>query len=164
MSEDQTAPPFRFTEEEEARVKELIARYPERQAALLPVLRMAQDRAGWLSIPVMEEVGRVLDLPPAHVAGVASFYTLFYKRPVGRHVVQVCRNLSCALRGSLDLIEHAKSRLGVGLNETSEDGRFTLLAVECLAACDGAPCLQVNDDYHLDVTPQRFDEIVDELT
>lgn len=154
---------FRFTATERQTIATIVARYPHRQAALLPVLRMAQERAGWLSPAVMEEVAAALELPPAHVAGVASFYTLFYKEPMGRHVVQVCRNISCALVGGLDLIEHAKTKLEVGLNQTSADGRFTLLAVECIAACDHAPCLQLNDDYHLDVTPARFDEIIDGL-
>lgn len=154
---------FAFTDEERKTIAGIVARYPERQAALLPVLRMAQDRAGWLSPEAMEAVARVLDLPPAHVAGVASFYTLFHKKPVGRHVIQICRNLSCALVGAQELIEHAKKRLGVDEGHTSADGRFTLQTVECLAACEGAPCLQVGEDYHLSVTPDRFDALIGEL-
>lgn len=157
------AAPFVFDAEERAQIAALVARYPHRQAALLPVLRMAQDRVGWLSTEAMEEVARVLDLPPAHVAGVASFYTLFHKRPVGRHVIQVCRNLSCALVGALELIAHAKERLKLEENATSADGRFTLESVECLAACEGAPCLQVGDAYHMKVTPAAFDALVDRL-
>lgn len=156
--------PFAWSAEERSEIAAIVARYPERQAALLPVLRMAQRKAGWLSTEAMEEVARVLDLPPAHVAGVASFYTLFHKRPVGRHVIQVCRNLSCALVGALELIEHAKKKLGVDESGSSPDGRFTLESVECLAACEGAPCLQVGgESYHMAVTREAFDKLVDEL-
>ncbi|MFN7974039.1 MAG: NAD(P)H-dependent oxidoreductase subunit E [Acidobacteriota bacterium] len=154
---------FAFNPDELRAIQEIVGRYPDRQAALLPVLRMAQDRSRWLSDDVMEAVGNALDLPPAHVAGVASFYTLFYKRPVGKYVLGICRNLSCALLGAEELIEHAKKRLSLGEADTSADGKFTLETAECLAACDGAPCLQVNDAYHLNVTPERFDDIVAKL-
>lgn len=155
---------FRFTEEEESQIREIVGRYPQRQAALLPVLRLAQDRSGYVSPDVVEEVARALELPPAHVAGVASFYTLYYKERVGRHLIQVCRNLSCALMGGFELIAYAEKKLGVKEGQTTEDGRFSLFAVECIAACDGAPCLQVNDDYYLNVTPERFDEILADLS
>ncbi len=155
--------PFHFTDDELSAITEIRSHYPERQAALLPVLRMAQERAGWLSAEVMEEVARVLDLPPAHVAGIASFYTLFHKKKAGNYVVQICRNLSCSLLGAEELIAHAEQKLGAAEGQTSANGRFTLQTVECIAACDGAPCLQIGDDYHLDITPEKFDAIIDGL-
>jgi NADH-quinone oxidoreductase subunit E len=128
-------------------VRRLQALYPERQAALLPVLRMAQETFGYVSPEVEVYVGELFELSPAHVHEVVTFYTLFFQRPVGRHVVAVCHNLSCSLRGAEDVIAYLQERLGIAAGETTPDGRVTLLRVECLCACEAAPMMQVDDAY-----------------
>ena len=141
------AGPIRFSEAQLAEVRRLQALYPERQAALLPVLRMAQETFGYVSPEVEVYVGELFELSPAHVHEVVTFYTLFFQRPVGRHVIAVCHNLSCSLRGAEDVVAHLQERLGIEAGETTPDGRITLLRVECLCACEAAPMMQVDDDY-----------------
>ena len=141
------AGPIRFSDAQVAEVRRLQALYPERQAALLPVLRMAQETFGYVSPAVEVYVGELFELLPAHVHEVVTFYTLFFQRPVGRHVISVCHNLSCSLRGAEDVIAYLERRLGVDAGETTADGRVTLLRVECLCACEVAPMMQVDDTY-----------------
>ncbi len=118
-----------FTPEQLAEVRRLQALYPDRQAALLPVLHLAQEAFGYISLEVEEYVAELFDLAPAHVHEVVTFYTLFFRAPRGRHVVSVCHNLSCHLAGAPRILEHLKERLGIEVGETTEDGRVTLLAV-----------------------------------
>ena len=134
--------------------------YPDRRAALLPVLHMAQETFGYLSLEVQEYVAGLFALSPAHVHEVVTFYTLYFQQPTGRHVVSVCHNLSCHLAGAPDIIAHLKSRLGIEVGETTDDGKVTLLAVECLCACEGAPMMQVDDRYEVNLTPQKVDTIL----
>ena len=141
------AGPIRFSDAQLAEVRRLQALYPERQAALLPVLRMAQDTFGYVSPEVELYVGELFQLSPAHVHEVVTFYTLFFQRPVGRHVIAVCHNLSCSLRGAEDIVAYLQARLGVEAGETTPDGRVTLLRVECLCACEAAPMMQVDEAY-----------------
>jgi NADH-quinone oxidoreductase subunit E len=141
------AGPIRFSDVQLDEVRRLQALYPERQAALLPVLRMAQDTFGYVSPEVELYVAELFELSPAHVHEVVTFYTLFFQRPVGRHVVSVCHNLSCSLRGAEDVVAYLEERLGVEAGETTADGRVTLLRVECLCACEAAPMMQVDDAY-----------------
>jgi NADH-quinone oxidoreductase subunit E len=141
------AAPVRFSEAQLAEVRRLQGLYPERRAALLPVLRMAQETFGYISPAVEVYVAGLFDLTPAHVHEVVTFYTLFYQRPVGRHVLAVCHNLSCTLAGAEDVLAHLRERLGIEPGETTPDGRVTLLRVECLCACEVAPMMQVDDDY-----------------
>jgi NADH-quinone oxidoreductase subunit E len=141
------AGPIRFADAQLGEVRRLQALYPERQAALLPVLRMAQDTFGYVSPEVEVYVGELFELSPAHVHEVVTFYTLFYQRPVGRHVIAVCHNLSCSLRGAEDVVAYLQKRLGVEAGETTPDGRVTLLRVECLCACEAAPMMQVDEEY-----------------
>ena len=152
-----------FTPEQLAEVRRLQALYPDPRAALLPVLQMAQETFGWISLETEEYVGRLFDLSPAHVHEVVTFYTLYFQAPKGRHVVSVCHNLSCHLAGAPRILDHLKSRLGVDVGETTEDGRVTLLAVECLCACEGAPMMQVDDRYELDLTPEKVDRLLEGL-
>lgn len=149
-----------FSEPDLQRVRELQALYPDRRAALLPVLRMAQERFGHVSPEAEVYVAGLFDLSPAHVHEVVTFYTLFFQKPVGRHVVSVCHNLSCTLRGAEDLIAHLEARLGIAAGETTPDGRVTLLRVECLCACELAPMLQVDEDYVGPLTRETLDAIV----
>ena len=143
-----------------------LAKYPadRRQSALMAALRIAQDEHGWLSNELIEYVANLIQVPAVRAYEVASFYSMYELKPVGKHKICVCTNISCMLRGSDEVVDHLKSRLGVGLGETTEDGKITLKEVECLAACAGAPMMQVNRDYHENLTPERIDEILDGLS
>lgn len=152
-----------FTPEQLDEVRRLQALYPDKRAALLPVLHMAQDRFGYVSLEVEEYVAGLFDLAPAHVHEVVTFYTLFFREPKGRHVIAVCHNLSCHLAGARTIIGHLERRLGVEVGQTTDDGRVTLLGVECLCACEHAPMMQVNDRYEFDLTPEKVDRILGTL-
>lgn len=150
----------RFTDEQLAEARRLMSVYPDKRGALLPVLHMAQDAFGYVSLEVEEYVAGLFELPPAHVHEVTTFYTMFFKEPVGKHVVAVCHNLTCHLMGAKTIIDHLKERLGVDVGETTSDGKITLLTVECLCACEQAPMLQVDDRYEGLLTPAKVDEIL----
>ncbi len=152
-----------FSAGELAEVRRLMALYPDKRGALLPVLHLAQDTFGYVSLEVEEYVAGLFELAPSHVHEVATFYTMFFKEPKGRHVVSVCHNLTCHLLGAKGIIEHLKERLGVEVGETTADGRVTLLAVECLCACEQAPMMQVDDRYEGLLTPQKVDTILGAL-
>jgi NADH-quinone oxidoreductase subunit E len=124
---------------------------------------MAQETFGHVSLEVEEYVAGLFGLSPAHVHEVVTFYTLFFREPRGRHVVSVCHNLSCHLAGAPRLLEHLKRRLGIEVGETTDDGRVTLLSVECLCACEHAPMAQVDDRYELDLNPEKVDGILEGL-
>jgi NADH-quinone oxidoreductase subunit E len=152
-----------FSPEQLAEVRRLQGLYPDKRGALLPVLHMAQDVFGYVSLEVQEYVAGLFDLAPSHVHEVVTFYTLYFQQPKGRHVVAVCHNLSCYLAGSRDILAHVKQRLGVDVGETTDDGRVTLQSVECLCACEAAPMMQVDDRYELNLTPEKVDRILGEL-
>jgi NADH-quinone oxidoreductase E subunit len=141
-------------------VRRLQALYPDKQGALLPVLYMAQETFGHISLETQEYVASLFDMPPSHVHEVVTFYTLFFQQPRGRHIVAVCHNLSCHLAGAPEIIAHLKSRLGVDVGGTTEDGMVTLLSVECLCACEAAPMMQVDDRYELSLTREKVDRIL----
>jgi NADH-quinone oxidoreductase subunit E len=147
--------------------KEILARYPpdRGRSAVMPLLRLAQERDGWVTPEAMAEIGDILGLSSAEVLAVASFYSMYHLKPKGRHVISVCHNLSCNLMGAERVIEHLEDILGVGSEgETTADAAFTLERAECLAACDSAPCLQVDyDALHAKVTPERVEALVEEL-
>src|SRR5229473_1524264 len=138
-----------FTPDQLEEVRRLQGLYPDKRGALLPVLRLAQDVFGYVSLEVEEYVAGLFELSPAHVHEVVTFYTLFFQEPPGRHVVSVCHNLTCHLLGSKSIVEHLTRRLGVEVGETTADGRVTLLTVECLCACEQAPMMQVDDRYEV---------------
>ena len=152
-----------LTAETLARAEELIARYPERRSALLPLLYLVQAEDGYVSPAGVAQVAELLGLTKAEVAGVATFYTMFRRRPVGKYLVSVCRTMSCELRGSREVAEALTERLGVPLGGTDPSGMVTVEEVECLAACDGAPVLQVNTENYERVTPEDALRIVEEL-
>lgn len=157
---------FSFDEVSRARAETIVARYPEarRQSAVIPLLDLAQRQAGgWLPQAAIEHVAEYLGMPRIRVLEVASFYTMFNLKPVGQHLVQLCRTTPCWLRGSDDLRAAAKDVTGCGLGETSEDGMFTVVEVECLGACCNAPMVQINDDYYEDLTPENFNKLLDDL-
>ncbi len=144
-------------------IQQLKARYPHPNSALLPALALAQKEHGWLSPEVLEEVAEVMGLSPAQVGSVASFYTMFNRRPVGKYLIQVCTNVTCSLLGAEHLVDHLKQKLGIGVGETTPDGRFTLLEVECLGSCGTAPVMQINDTYYENLTAEKVDQILAEL-
>jgi NADH-quinone oxidoreductase subunit E len=152
-----------FTADQIAEVRRLQGLYPDKRGALLPVLRLAQNVFGYISLEIEEYVAGLFDVSPAHVHEVVTFYTLFFQQPPGRHVVAVCHNLSCHLLGAKSIIEHLSRRLGVEVGETTTDGRVTLLSVECLCACEQAPMMQVDDRYEGLLTSEKVDRILEGL-
>lgn len=155
--------PFALTPERDKELDEILTRYPTRMAACIPALHLCQDQAGWISDEVILWVAQRLDIPPAHVKGVVTFYTLFNQQPVGKHQLWVCRTLPCALRGAGDVLEHCERRLGIKAGETTADGQITLRTAECLASCGTGPMMQVDKTYHEDLTHAKVDAILDEL-
>jgi NADH-quinone oxidoreductase E subunit len=147
-----------FSPEARAEIDRLLTRYPTKQAALLPVLWLAQKEWGWISREAVDLVASLLGLSSAFVWGVVTFYTMYNRAPVGRHLIQVCTSISCHLNGAEEVFHECRKRLG-GLKpgETSQDGNFTVIEVECLAQCDKAPAVMVNDDDHAVVTKEKLD-------
>lgn len=145
-----------------AKIRSETGKYPpgKQQSALMAALRLAQDEHGWLSPELLEHVAELLDVPPIRAAEVASFYSMYELAPVGRHRIFLCTNIACMLRGCDKIADHLKQTLGINFGETTADGRFTLKEVECLCACAGAPMLQVDHDYHENLTPERVDTLL----
>jgi len=141
-------------------VGKLLSRYPTKEAALLPLLHIAQREFGHVSLEAEAYVGSLLDLPATRVHGVSTFYTMYNKKPVGRHHVQVCTNVSCSLLGAQHIVKYLESKLGVKPGQTTGDGKFTLSEVECLGSCGTAPVMQINDDYYENLTEKKIDEIL----
>jgi NADH-quinone oxidoreductase subunit E len=156
---------FALNAEQERQLQDIVARYPNKMAACIPVLHLCQEaNENWVSEEVMLFVAQKLDLSPAHVKGVVTFYTLFNQQKPGKHQVWVCRTLSCALRGSDAILHHCEKRLGVHAGETSKDGKVTLRTAECLASCGTAPMMQVDKKYYENLSIEQVDKILDELT
>ena len=156
--------PFALSPERERKLQEILERYPTKMAATLPLLHLCQEQEGWVSPEVIEWVSHRLDVSPAHVQGVVTFYTLYNQKPVGKHQVWVCKTLPCALRGGLDVLHHCEKRLGIHAGETTPDGKITLRTAECLASCGTAPMMQVDKEYHEDLTKERVDAILKKLS
>jgi NADH-quinone oxidoreductase subunit E len=152
-----------FSEQQLAEVRRLQSLYPDPRGALLPVLHTAQETFGYVSLEAEEYVASLFGLAPAHVHEVVTFYTLYFREPPGRHVISVCQNLSCHLAGAPRILAHLQERLGIKVGETMDDGRVTLLAVECLCACEHAPMAQVDDRYEMDLTPEKIDRLLEGL-
>jgi NADH-quinone oxidoreductase subunit E len=140
--------------------QDLITKYPTREAALLPTLWLAMDQFGSLSDGVLEYVANRLELPPVRVFSVVEFYTMYQRKPVGRYHFQVCRNLTCTLRGSEPMIARLELKLGVRPGEVTEDGNYSLELVECLGSCGTAPVIRVNDTYYEDMTMESLDRVI----
>jgi NADH-quinone oxidoreductase subunit E len=157
---------FAFTAENIKRAEAIIAKYPAgRQAsAVLPLLDIAQRQSdNWLPKAAMDYIADMLEMAPIRVYEVASFYTMFNSQPVGKNFVQVCTTTPCWLRGSSDIMNTCKSKLGIDKGETTADGNFTLTEVECLGACVNAPMVQINDDFYEDLTPELMTKLIDDL-
>jgi NADH-quinone oxidoreductase subunit E len=156
---------IQFSEEALAQVRRIIARYPEgkQKSALLPVLHLAQSEFdGWLSPEVMDYVASLLSIKPIEVYEVASFYSMYNLKPVGKCLIEVCRTSSCWLRGADDIVKHIEKKLDIEAGETSADGMFTLKTVECLGSCGTAPMLQCGADYFENLTLEKIDELIKE--
>jgi len=154
---------FQLTPERTRTLEGILTRYPNLQAACIPVMHLCQEQNGWVSPEVIAFVADRLGLSTAHVEGVSTFYTLFNKKPVGEHQVWVCQTLSCALRGADEVLHHCEKRLGIHVGETTKDGKITLRTAECLAACGQAPMMQVDKDFHEHLTLVQVDKILDRL-
>jgi NADH-quinone oxidoreductase E subunit len=153
-----------LSEESKAEILKLRDEYPDAQSALLPALYLAQaGHGGWLPEEAFDELAAVLELPSTLVASVASFYTMLNRKPVGRHQIQVCTNISCSLLGGEHLLAYISRKLGIKPGETTPDGEFTLLEVECLGSCGTAPMMQVDDRYHERLTEEKIESILSSL-
>lgn len=153
-----------WSEAARAEVDAALSRYPNQRSAVLPLLWIAQRSWGWIPPAALKLVAGTLDLPEPEVFGIATFYTMFNLKPVGKYHLQVCMTLSCSLMGSDRLFDHLRETLGVEHGETTSDRRFTLRRVECLAACGGGPCMQVNLDYHENLDEAKVDALLEKLT
>jgi NADH-quinone oxidoreductase subunit E len=144
-------------------IERLAARYPTRRSILIPVLWMAQrENGGWIPEPVMKEVAEIVGVTPAEVFEVVSFYTMFQRQPIGRHLICVCDTLSCAICGGLEVSAYLQKKLGIKVGETTADKRFTLQHVECIGACSEAPAMLVDEDLHGHLTPESIDRILEQ--
>jgi NADH-quinone oxidoreductase E subunit len=152
-----------LSEEAMAEFRQVLTRYPTRRAAILPLFHLVQREHGHISAEAEEWIGQQLDLPPVKVHEVLTFYTMLRQEPWGRHHLQVCRTLPCMLRGAARIVHQIEARLGIRDGGKTGDGRFSLQEVECLGACGNAPVVQVNDDYHMDVTAEKLDRLLDGL-
>ncbi|MFN8354530.1 MAG: NADH-quinone oxidoreductase subunit NuoE [Spirosomataceae bacterium] len=155
-----------FTPERLARAQELISHYPEgkQKSAILPILHLAQEQWGWVSPEVQDYVAEMLHIKPIEVYEVATFYTMFHIEPVGKHVIEYCRTGPCVLMGGEQVYAHLKEKLGIEAGETTADGKFTIKEVECLAACGWGPCFQIREQYYMNLTNQKVDKIIEELS
>jgi len=156
---------IKFDDNSLALVQSIVKRYPEgkQKSALLPLLHLAQaEFDGWLSVPTMDYVASLLSIKPIEVYEVASFYSMFNLKPVGKCLIEVCRTSSCWLRGANEIVDHIGYKLGIKPGETSADGKFTLKTVECLGSCGTAPMLQIGDKFHEDLTFEKVDSLLDE--
>jgi len=146
-------------------LSELLPQYPpdRKQAAMLPALHLMQEMLGYLTTEAMLRVAQKLEVSPEKVAEVATFYSMLRLNPVGKYHIDVCTNLSCSLRGAEHILERVENKLGIGLGETTADGRFSLREVECLASCGTAPCLQVNGEFFENLTPGSLDQLLSTL-
>ena len=162
--EDEGAP-FVYTAENRARFDEIIKRYPpdRKRSAVLPALYLVQHQQGYVTANGIRHVAELLGITRADVEDVVSFYTMFYTRPVGKYVLQVCRTLSCALNGAERVTEALTEKLGITPGQTDASGTFTLMEVECLGACDRAPAVMVNDSWHECLTPENASKLIDDL-
>lgn len=157
---------FKFTTERLAKAEEIIARYPEgkQKSALLPLLHLVQEQSGWVSPESMDYVAELLSIESIEVYEVATFYTMFHLEPTGKHVIEYCRTGPCCLMGGEKVYDHLKTRLGIETGQTTPDGQFTLKEVECLAACGWGPVFQIREKYYMNLTCEKVDTLLDELS
>jgi NADH-quinone oxidoreductase subunit E len=149
-----------LTAEEKREIEAEFARYPSRQAVALDAMQIVQRRRGWVSDESIRDIAECLEMSPTELDGLATFYNLIYRKPVGRHVIKICDSVSCWIMGYENLRDHLVKKLGIQMGETTPDGRLTLLPIVCLGACDGAPAMMVDSDLHLNLTAEKVDQIL----
>lgn len=154
---------FAFTPERQERFQALLARYPDKRSVTLPALHLAQEQEGYLSGETIVVLARLLSIVPADLMDTISFYTMFHTKPKGKYLLQVCQTLSCSLAGADQLVDHLNEKYEIKAGETTTDGRFTLVKVECLGSCGTAPVLQINDDYYERLSLPKVDRILGKL-
>jgi len=152
-----------FSERTRKKIDKVVARYPQKEAAILPLLHIAQQEFGFISPDSEKLVAEILGIKPIRVREVVTFYTMLNREPIGKYHIQVCSNLSCTLLGSEKLIDYLKGKLGIEPGQTTKDKKFTLSLVECLGACEQAPCMMVNFDYYGNLDKKKIDKILDGL-
>ncbi len=153
----------RLSEKHQAEIEEILGRYPYKRSAMLPLLHLAQREYGYIPEEAMREVAELTGCRPVDVYDVVTFYTVYNRQPVGKYLLEICRTLSCALTGGRKLTRHIEQKLGIRAGETTPDGLFTLREVECIGACSNAPAILINNLIYEDLTPEKVDEILDEL-
>ena len=154
---------FKFTQENLDKVNEAIKRYPDKKAAIMPALWIAQEQNSWISSEVMQEVAKLLEISPEDVLGVVTFYTMYHQKPMGKYHLQVCTNVSCMLRGGYEIFENVKKNLGIENMQVTSDHEFSLEEVECMGACGSAPMIAVNEDYFEDLSVEKVNKLIDDL-
>ena len=155
---------FAFTADRKKRFSALLKQYPDKRSITLPALHLAQEQEGYLTRETIEALAQMLDITPASLMDTVSFYTMFHTGPRGKYLLQVCQTLSCSLAGADEIVAHLSRKYKIKAGETTPDGRFTLLKVECLGACGTAPVVQINDDYYEKVTTEKLNRILDKLS
>ena len=154
---------IQFSQESMSEINRVIGHFPpiRKKSALLPVLHIVQKESGWLSPEVMDKVAEILEIKPIEVYEVATFYSMYNLKPVGKHKLEFCRTSCCVLRGAENIMDYTLNKLDIKMGETTADGLFTVIGVECLGACGYAPMMQVGDDYHEHLTPEKIDEFIE---
>jgi NADH-quinone oxidoreductase subunit E len=154
---------FKFTQENLEKVNDAIKRYPDKQAAVMPALWIAQQQNGWISNEVMKEISKILEINPEDVLGVVTFYTMYHQKPMGKYHLQVCTNVSCMLRGAYDIYEKVKQNLGINNMEVTADHKFSLEEVECMGSCGTAPIIAINEDFYENISLEKVNKIIDDI-
>ncbi|MGB7291981.1 MAG: NADH-quinone oxidoreductase subunit NuoE [Thermodesulfobacteriota bacterium] len=154
---------MRFSEKLKGKISEILSKSQTNQAALIPVLHEVQSEYGWLSTESMKETAEILRIPTSNVQNVATFYTMFFTKPVGKHIIWQCRTLSCALRGAGQVEHYLSEKLRIKVGETTPDGRITLFEAECLASCGTAPVMLVDDELHENLTKAKIDQVIEKI-
>ncbi len=149
-----------LTEEEKKEIEEHIREYPTKRAACIEALKIVQQKRRWISDESLNDISAYLEMTPDELEGVATFYNLVFRKPVGRHVILMCDSISCWIFGYTRLYEHLRKKLGISFGETTNDDRFTLLPIPCLGTCDHAPALMIDDDLHRDLNLEKLDELL----
>jgi len=154
---------FKFTQDNLDRINKEIAKYPVKKSAVMASLYIAQEQNGFISSEVIKEIATLLEMTPEDVLGVVTFYTMYFQKPMGKHHIQVCTNVSCMLRGGYDIWNQVKDKLGIGNMNVTEDQKFSLEEVECMGSCGTAPMLAVNEDYYENLTKEKVEELINSL-
>ncbi len=154
---------FKFSVENQEKIERIIQKYPEKQAAVMPLLYLAQEQYGFISVEAMREISEILEMPETDVLGVVTFYSMFHQKEIGKHHIQVCTNVSCMLRGGMQIFDAVKSKLGINNGEVTSDKLFSLEEVECMGSCGTAPMIAVNEDYFENLSTEKAIEILNSL-